>query len=210
MATIRTASGLSFNLKYPKPEDVVLDDIAHHLAHINRYTGATIIPYSVLQHSLFVSFLVPEEAAYEALLHDAHEAYYGDVSSPMKSLLPEYKELEKAGQAVVLEVFGIKSIPPIVKEIDTEIRVLERVCLFRPYAPCKKVRKRLYSRYDVDFSRLFLDVEHGVNLFSDMVALRGYVPNTHKKYRSEFVDLWRTFQNDPDTLELKACSDLRF
>lgn len=66
-----------------------IEEIAHALAQINRFTGHAMRPYSVAEHSLLVSSIAASEGATPvqqlgALLHDAHEAYVGDVSSPAK------------------------------------------------------------------------------------------------------------------------------
>ncbi len=86
---IQTWSGHAFPLIAPAPSDIRRDDIVAALAKINRFTGHTLEPYSVAQHSLLVADLVtrysdhPDAVRY-ALLHDAHEAYIGDESTPMK------------------------------------------------------------------------------------------------------------------------------
>jgi len=64
-------------------------EIAHALAQINRFTGHCKRPYSVAEHSILVADIAAREGAstsaqLAALLHDAHEAYTGDVSSPAK------------------------------------------------------------------------------------------------------------------------------
>jgi 5'-deoxynucleotidase YfbR-like HD superfamily hydrolase len=92
-AWVQTFSGVAFDLRAPRVEDVRIDDIAVSLARINRFTGHTIGPdligYSVAQHSVHVSRIVeqwgaPPAILREALLHDAGEAYYGDVASPIQ------------------------------------------------------------------------------------------------------------------------------
>jgi uncharacterized protein len=87
MTTMLTHSGLRVDLLDPKPEQITMVDIAHHLAHICRFTGATDDHYSVAQHSVVVANLVPKELFFAALLHDAHEAYIGDISTPVKQAL---------------------------------------------------------------------------------------------------------------------------
>ena len=69
-----------------------IEDIAHALAQINRYTGHAARPYSVAEHSMLVCDIVRAKglnahAQLLALLHDAHEAYCGDVASPIKTVL---------------------------------------------------------------------------------------------------------------------------
>lgn len=58
---IHTFSGIAFDLLNPKPEMILLEDIIHSLALINRFNGASIFPYSVAQHSLYVASLLPSE-----------------------------------------------------------------------------------------------------------------------------------------------------
>lgn len=110
---IQTANGRTFDLAQPRPEDIHVDDIAHHLAAINRYTGAARRPYNVAQHSCLVSQLLPPRLRLAGLLHDAAEAYTGDWSSPMKVLV----RLEAPGllekihgriERAVEERFGLK------------------------------------------------------------------------------------------------------
>lgn len=87
MSYIVTKSGIEFSLVKPDPETVRIRDIAHSLARIRRFNGHTGANCSVALHSVIVSHLVPAEDAFNALLHDAHEAYIGDISTPVGRLL---------------------------------------------------------------------------------------------------------------------------
>lgn len=77
-----TVSGRLLDLLAPDWLQVDLADVAHGLAQINRWNGQARRPISVLEHSLVVAELCPKEARLPALLHDAHEAYFGDVATP--------------------------------------------------------------------------------------------------------------------------------
>lgn len=70
---------------------VPVDVVAHHLALINRFGGATVRPYSVAEHSLLVVEIMQRELGIRrpdwlmlGLLHDAHESMVGDVTEPIK------------------------------------------------------------------------------------------------------------------------------
>src|SRR5579872_2947230 len=84
---IQTASGLEFPLFEPRLDAINIEDIAHGLSMICRFTGQCARFYSVAEHSVHVSHLVPREDAAWGLLHDAAEAYLGDVASPLKKHL---------------------------------------------------------------------------------------------------------------------------
>lgn len=90
---VATFSGGSFDLLRPQPSQVKLADIAHMLSRTARFSGATLgsLPWNVAQHSLLVEWLLPGDSTPEtrlhALLHDAHEAYVGDVKTPVKQAL---------------------------------------------------------------------------------------------------------------------------
>lgn len=105
-----TASGRRFFVIDPDRESIVIDDIAHALAHVCRYGGHCRQFYSVAQHSVHVSKLVPRHLALHGLMHDASEAYLGDVVRPLKAQLPEYKRIEHQLEQLISERFGIRPL----------------------------------------------------------------------------------------------------
>lgn len=106
-----TYSGGKFYPLDPRVEEIHLEDIIHHLANTCRYGGAVRNFYSVAEHSVLVSLFVPPPFAQEALLHDAAEAYVGDLISPIKHQpdLARFTEIEDKIYPVVMERFGVFS-----------------------------------------------------------------------------------------------------
>lgn len=131
-ARLLTASGALVDVANPRPEDVRIVDIAHHLSRLCRFNGAVLYqPYSVAQHSLMVSELVPQEMALVGLLHDAAEAYLGDVSTPVKAVLgAAYLDIERRWNLVIGERFGLgeqlADQPPTLKGVDARALATER------------------------------------------------------------------------------------
>lgn len=121
--TILLASGNYFDFENPEGSRIELMDIAHGLSNICRFTGQCHRFYSVAEHSIHCSFLVKPEHAMAALLHDAAEAVMGDMSSPLKSMMPEYKALEKRVEAAILPRFGLR-LP-----LDPSVKIADRVML---------------------------------------------------------------------------------
>lgn len=109
-----------------RPEDVDINDIAHALSNTCRFGGHSREFYSVAQHSVLVSALVPPEDALAGLLHDAAEAYMADLITPIKAAIPGYAELEGKILAVVCARFGVLHIPPSVKKADLTALATEK------------------------------------------------------------------------------------
>ena len=104
---VSTFSGNRFYPLEPRIDRVAIEDIAHGLAYQCRFNGQTQEFYSVAQHSLVVASLVPTDLRLAALLHDAAEAYLGDMVKPLKVLLPEFAVLEDKVSVLIANAFGI-------------------------------------------------------------------------------------------------------
>lgn len=134
---IRTYTGRKFYLFDSGPEDVDIEDIAHSLSMQCRYNGHVQRFYSVAEHSAYVSAIVAAEMGNEkydinialwGLLHDASEAYIGDVSRPLKHQpeMARYRENEQRIMAVIAQKFGLKGEEPeMVIRADRDILGME-------------------------------------------------------------------------------------
>ncbi len=124
---ILTKSGNFFNFLSPHESEFDITDIAHGLSNICRFNGQCSHFYSVAQHSVLASMHITPEFAFDALMHDAAEAFIGDVTSPLKQLLPEYKIIEHRVEQEISNRFGVSfPLPPQVKEIDLIMVVTEK------------------------------------------------------------------------------------
>lgn len=132
---VLTASGQYVNILNPDPATLDYRDIAHALANIHRFTGHTSKPYTVAEHCIRVATFLKARGYTPAsqlagLLHDASEAYLGDVTSPLKALLPDYRVIEKNFERVVELRFGVTFIDrPEIKMADLALLACERHAL---------------------------------------------------------------------------------
>lgn len=128
---MQTYTGRKFYPTAPEPEDIDPTDIAHALSMLCRYNGHVDRFYSVAEHCVHLSNYVAPEHALWALLHDATEAYVGDMVRPLKVQIPEYVEVEDRLMVAVADRFALfgHSMPAPVKEADTRILLDERATL---------------------------------------------------------------------------------
>lgn len=143
----QTASGAKYHPLDPAIENITLEDIAHQLSMVNRFSGATRFPYSVAQHSLLCAAVadhlfggdvllrkcvLPDMRRW-ALLHDAPEYVLGDMVRPVKVLLPEYSAMEDRLMAAIAARFGLPQLRPAqvaaLKKIDNIACVIEKTHL---------------------------------------------------------------------------------
>lgn len=128
---IRTYSGLKFYPLDPRPEDVRIVDIAHHLSNQCRWAGAVKTHYSVALHSMHVSMMTHKEHALAGLLHDASEAYLCDMPKPAKLGMPEYQSIEDRLQEVIAKALGFQyPFSEEVKQADQAALFLESQYFF--------------------------------------------------------------------------------
>lgn len=122
------ASGRYLNLRDPDPADIYLEDVAHHLSRICRYTGAIVAEhYSVAEHAVLVARRLerlgsPVAVQLCGLHHDDPEAFVGDVARPLKHQLRDYGRFEVRTTWAVEQALGMQDWPWTdgrIKEADT-------------------------------------------------------------------------------------------
>jgi len=131
---LQTVSGRRVNPFDPDPEQLDIEDIARALANLCRFGGHSRVFYSVAQHSVIVSELVEQrggdaEEVFAALMHDASEAYLGDMPHPIKHRSPlgaAFKAAEGHLEEVIRGRFAIKPDVPEIKRADRALLATER------------------------------------------------------------------------------------
>lgn len=130
---MQTYTGLQFWPLDPEPQDVNIWDIAHALANICRFNGHCIEFYSVAQHSVLVSRIIPEEHALWGLLHDAAEAYIGDMIRPLKISMPSFKDAELRIEQAIAARFSLDwPMPAAIKKADNKVLATEQRDVMAP------------------------------------------------------------------------------
>src|SRR5919108_4617314 len=131
---LQTVSGRRVNPFDPDPDQLDAGDIARALANQCRFGGHSRVFYSVAQHSVLVSQLVEQrggdvEDAFAALMHDATEAYLGDMPHPLKHRSPlgaAFKEAEARLEVALRDRFQIKPHVGEIKRADRALLATER------------------------------------------------------------------------------------
>jgi hypothetical protein len=119
---MQTATGKAFWPLDPRPEEVDIVDIASALSKICRYGGHCERFYSVAEHSVHVAYAVAPQLRLKALLHDAPEAYLGDVIRPLKRFLINYDKYEQRVADAIATHFGLDNLSDLsIKEADGNI-----------------------------------------------------------------------------------------
>lgn len=146
MTWMITTTGRQFFIAQPEPDAICIDDIAHQLALSNRFNGATYRPYSVAEHSLLVAEIAERDLGLRdpcgvlaALMHDAHEAYFGDVISPVKAALGEAgrfveSRLERAVQRRYGLITPTTAYRELIRRADLMALATERRDLTAPHS----------------------------------------------------------------------------
>ena len=120
-------SGNYFDFLNPEKCKFTIEDVAHGLSNLCRFVGQCSEFYSVAEHCYHCSMIINQDYAYDALLHDAIEAFTGDLNKPLKTLLPAYQDIEEHLERVVLKRLKLSfPLPASVKEADIEMLATEQ------------------------------------------------------------------------------------
>lgn len=126
-----TFSGIDVDILNFKPEYVNINDIAHSLSLQCRYNGHCKYFYSVSLHCYLLSLVVPDEYALDALMHDAGEAYMGDIIADIRALFPDIDKYEAAIVEVIAKKYGYNPVmPQAIVELDIKMRNNEKLALY--------------------------------------------------------------------------------
>jgi hypothetical protein len=135
-AWIQTFLGGTFHILDPQQDEIHIRDIGHALAMQCRFTGHVRRFYSVAEHCVLGSRLVPEKDALWFLLHDASEAYIADINRPLKHFTeigPAYIPVEAAIMRSVCQKFRLPSEEPTsIKKADNAMLFAEKEQLLAP------------------------------------------------------------------------------
>lgn len=129
-AWIQTSTGGKFHILAPQQDEIEIEDIGHSLAKMCRFTGHVRKFYSVAEHSVLASRLVPPSDTLWALLHDASEGYLTDMNRPLKHFTPVgpvYREIEKTVQNAICVKFHLPlDQPTSVHDADNALLYAEK------------------------------------------------------------------------------------
>lgn len=132
--TILLGSGNFFDYDDAENSKISLSDLAYGLAFTARFSGQCVsqrtgkrVYYSVAQHCEIMSRVVPRTLAYAALMHECGESVCGDLTTPLKSKLPNYRHIEKQCEKAIMSVFQVGDFDhSIIKTYDVRLWATER------------------------------------------------------------------------------------
>lgn len=177
--TIKLGSGVYFDLANPSHELIKIEDIAASLSKTCRFGGHCKGFYSVAEHCVLAAEAAMDagecgEACRAIFLHDAAEAYVGDVVKPLKVMLPEFCRIEKRIEREIEKAFGVDLFnhEGVIRKYDLAMLFCERRQLFgednllwygegevEPISRNIKfwIPEKAYSMFMMMYRHLFLD-----------------------------------------------------
>lgn len=177
-------SGTKIHLDNMSIDDINLDDIAHHLTKICRYGGGLKLNhhYSVANHSIALYYYamdqgLPLEVQKCLLMHDATEAYLGDVNDILKLWLPDYMEIEEMVKQLIWAKYQLPDDPmvdEIVNQLDKRILLDEAKAFYKDkykhfadqYPHLTPLGIKLYPEQELSITKaMFLHCCNQLNIF---------------------------------------------
>lgn len=199
-----TSRGRMWSIFDPHPADVSLEDISAGLARSCRYSGQLrrdVEFYSVAEHSVVMTnwaidngLVYGWEEALAILSHDASEGFYGDMITPLKKQMPEFRQCENFAQSVILEALGLNRddldiSPAEIKNIDMRIRLDERIALINE--PASSLGIAMEWEGDETLTPLGVDIV-------------GLLPRASQDaYLECFLDICERFEPRDDNLDVR-------
>jgi uncharacterized protein len=164
---MNTVSGIKFNIFDPKPEMISIEDICNGLSFKGHFCGQSPKFFSIAQHSLLVESRLPDtwkqnipEISLVALLHDAPEAYIGDMIKPIKIHFPLFSEIEdKIMKAISVAFVFDLSYMSMIKRYDKEAQKIEYNTFYAKtcnmdYLTPEQSRRAFMKRFNEIWQRL--------------------------------------------------------
>lgn len=168
--TIKTFTGRMICIPEIKPGDVDLRDIAHSLSNQCRFNGHTTEFYSVAQHCVILSAMADEPRKPWALLHDAAEAYIGDIIRPVRNYFyPQIDELESIVLNAVAGRFRVNRVD--VGDLDDALLQMEFCAVMRTGGRIPAYDTRIPPCRPAEAEQDFLAAAAGLGLSGQMEVL---------------------------------------
>ena len=177
---MQTASGGQFWPIDPRVEEVFIWDIAHSLSNQCRFAGHCRTFYSVAEHSVRVSQIVPEDEMLAALLHDAAEAYLVDLPRPVKrspGIGPHYEAAEARVAFVIEDRYGLvpgATASPAIKIADNRLLMTEaRDLMAKPSVTWKESGSKTLEQQIVPWAPGVAHLEF-LRVFCDLTGVKDF------------------------------------
>lgn len=135
--TIKVSAGHYVDLGNPDPSTIEVKSIAAALSKVCRFGGHCPQFYSVAEHCVHATVLACREgyvgdALVAVFLHDAAEAYIGDMVKPLKITMPQYGEVEQRIEAAIEVAFRVDFAKwmQVIKRFDRAMLKAEKVTMW--------------------------------------------------------------------------------
>ena len=163
---ISTINHIRFDPTCPEWNDIEIGDIAHALSYISRANGHFMKFFSVARHCLNCAEEArargySERVQLLCLLHDAAEAYIGDMTRPLKKKIPEFSEIERAYQKIIFSKFISEQLTD---DERAKAREIDDAMLYHEFL---KYNGEILLEYEPE---LHIDIDSGVKSVDETKA----------------------------------------